>query len=229
MSKNIQIIPSILATSEEQYSQDLSKLEKSESLQGNWVHIDFADNIFVRNRTIDPEIVQKFPTNLRKEAHLMIHHPGPSLGRYIQQGFERIILHVESDNNSGHDDLLDNLHYIEDSLMESGLAIKFNTSTERLIPYLKAIDVVIIMSIEPGFQGQPFIKESLDKIKQVVELRNKHNPHVRIGVDGSVKDSNIREIANAGADFVIVGSYLLQGDIDENLEKLWEVLRLRSG
>lgn len=211
----IQIIPAVLANSEEQYQKDISKLESSPSLQEGWVHIDFADNKFVQNKTIEPEVIQKFPTNFRKEAHLMVAHPKDWIDQLIKGGFERIIFHIESEDN-----LLEVIEDIKNKGLEVGLAINQETPVEKLGQYVGKIDVVLVMTIVAGFQGQSFIPSMLDKVKKI----KSQNWSPRVGVDGAVKDSNIKEIMNAGTDFVTVGSYFLKGDIEENLEALWEAI-----
>lgn len=224
----MQIIPAVLATSEQQYREDINKLVLSKSFSEGWVHIDLADNKFVQNQTIDPEIIQKFPTNLRKEAHLMMKHPMQTIYKLINLQFNRVIIHIESDNmRSGPVDYIrDELWDLEEAQIESGLAIKPGTSLSWLEPYFNEVDVVLIMSIEPGFQGQPFIDDSLGKVKQLVKMRSNGNYQFKIGVDGGVKDKNVKQIADAGADYLVVGSYLFQGDgdIDKNLEKLRKAL-----
>lgn len=209
----IQIIPAVLATSEQEYQADIKKLSLSRSLSEGWVHIDFADNIFVQNLTIESEIIQKFPTKLRKEAHLMVSHPKEWTDKLLEAGFERIIFHIESEDN-----IEETIAYIKSKGLEVGLAINNETTIEKLQPFVGIIDIILVMAIVPGFQGQPFIPEALDKVKAI---KSKNWP-VKIGVDGHVRDENAKEIVKSGVDFMIVGSYLLQGDPDENLEALWE-------
>lgn len=211
----VQIIPAVLATTEEKYQSDINKLNSSPSLSGSFVHIDFADNEFVQNITIDPGIIQKYPNNFRKEAHLMVVHPKDWIDQLKAAGFERIIFHLESE-----DDILLVIENIRSKGLEVGLAINKETALERLEPFVDKIDVVLVMSIIPGFQGQPFIPQTLDKVRQI----KSNNWPVKVGVDGAVRDSNIKEIVESGVDFVTVGSYLLKGDVEENLEILWEVL-----
>lgn len=207
----VQIIPAILSTTEEDFVRDISRYQKS-SLNGGWVHIDLADNIFVQNGTIRPSVTAKYPTNLHKEAHLMVSRPLEWVDELFESGFKRIILHIESE------DAAKCIETAKEKGLQVGLAIKNETSLDKLEPFTDKIDAVLVMGVVPGFQGQQFIPASLDKIRQ---LKSK-DLKARIGVDGSVKDDNIKEIVEAGADFVIVGSYLLKGDIDENLENLWE-------
>lgn len=211
----VQIIPAVLATTEEKYQSDINKLNSSPSLSEGFVHIDFADNEFVQNQTISPEVIQKFPTNLRKEAHLMVVHPKDWIDQLKAVGFERIIFHLESE-----DDILLVIENIRSKGLEVGLAINKETALEKLEPFVEKIDLVLVMSIIPGFQGQPFIPQTLDKVRQI----KSNNWPVKVGVDGAVRNSNIKEIVESGVDFITVGSYLLKGDVEENLEMLWEVL-----
>ncbi len=212
----VQITPAILSTSEEDYSRDHSRYEQSELLKGGWVHIDFMDNIFVPNKSIGPLMTTKYHTDLRKEAHLMVQHPMKWFADLIEAGFERIIFHIEA-----ADDIEECLEYIKSRGLQVGLAINHETPIESLSTFVFKIDMVLVMSIEPGFQGQPFIIGCLDKIRQI---KSKNWP-VKLAVDGAVNDQNARVIVEAGADDLIVGSFLLTGDIDDNLEKIWAALR----
>jgi ribulose-phosphate 3-epimerase len=209
----IQIIPAILATSEQQYKNDLAKLESADELHDGWIHIDFADNKFVQNKTIEPEIVKKFPTNFHKEAHLMVAHPSKWIDKLIEAGFERIIFHAESE-----DDAKDVTETVKSRNLEVGVAINPQTPVASIESLLNKLDVVLVMTVMPGFQGGTFVPKSLNKIHQIQTIY----PEVKVGVDGGIKDSNIKEVANAGVDYVTMGSYLLKGDIEENLEILWE-------
>ena len=211
----MQIIPAILATSEEQYQKDITKLNNSPSLTEGWVHIDFADNKFVQNQTIEPEIIKKSPTNLRKEAHLMVAHPKEWIEKLANADFERVIFHIECE-----DDVEEVIDLAKEQGLEVGLAIKFETPIEKLELFVPKIDTILVMSVVPGFQGQSFIAKSLDKIK---ELKSK-GWQTKIGIDGAVKSSNIKEIIGTGVDMVTIGSYLLEGDLEENLENLWEII-----
>lgn len=212
----VQIIPAILSTSENEYIRDISRIRRSEFLKTGWVHIDFADNKFVQNQTINPQVIQNFPDNLQKEAHLMVDHPKEWVDKLADAGFKRIIFHIEC-----NDSIEEVISYIKSKGLEVGLALNNNTPIEKLEPFVSTINIVLIMTIVAGFQGQPFIPKALNKVR---EIKSKDWP-VKVGVDGAVKESNIKEIADAGVDFVTVGSYLLTGDLDENLENLWEAAK----
>lgn len=209
----VQIIPAILATSEDQYKQDLQKLSSCEALSDGWVHIDFADNKFVQNQTVGVDTIQKFPTNFHKEAHLMVSNPKQWIEKLATAGFERIIFHIECEDN-----INEVIDLIKAKGLEVGLAIKIDTALEKLEEFIDKIDMVLVMSIVSGFQGQPFIPEALNRLKEI-KMKG-----IRVGPDGAVNNNDIKEITETGADFVIVGSYLLKGDTDENMENLWEAI-----
>lgn len=212
----IQVLPAILDKTPEDFKRHADQLNHSDLFKDGWVHIDFADNKFVPNGAIGPEEVAKYPLNLNKEAHLMVTRPLEWIDKLRKVGFKRVVFHFESD-----DDPVNVVNKIKEEGMEAGIALKMETPIEKLEPFKDKIDLVLIMSIVPGFQGQPFLPKALERIKS---LKEKGWP-IRISVDGSVRDTNAKQIAEAGADQLSVGSFLLTGDINENMEKLWEALK----
>lgn len=209
----VQIIPAILSKTEEDFEKDINKIKNSTALKDGWVHIDFMDNKFVQNKTIKPEVVSKFPADFMKEAHLMVDNPKEWIQKLIDVGFERVIFHLECKDN-----IDETIEYIKSKGLEVGIALKNETELGKGEPFIEKIDILLLVGVKPGLQGQPFIEESVTKLRDV----KSKGWAVRVGIDGGVKNDNIKEITLAGADFVIVGSYLLKGDIDENLEKLWK-------
>lgn len=213
----VQIIPAILSITEADYHRDISRYKATKSFQDGWIHIDFMDNVFVPNKSIDASSTAKYSTPLHKEAHLMVAHPKEWVDDLIKANYERVIFHIEIEDDK--DECID---YIKSKGVEAGLAINNATSLEELKPFLGKVDLVLVMGVVPGFQGQPFIPESLDRIKELARLRSEGNYNFKIGIDGAVRDTNVKAIHESGVDFITVGSYLLKGDIDENLENLWE-------
>jgi ribulose-phosphate 3-epimerase len=211
----IQIVPAILDKTSDEFRTHIEQLKNSHSFQEGWVHIDFADNDFVPNITLGVEEVSSIETHLKKEAHLMVSHPLDWIGKLKDAGFERVVFHFESE-----DPVAEVIESIKKSGMEVGIAVKPETDINELEPYKNKIDQVLVMGIVPGFQGQPFIPETLDKIKN---LKSRNWP-VKISTDGSVRDNNARDLVQSGVDQLVVGSFLLKGYIDENVEKLWEVI-----
>lgn len=212
----IQIIPAILSTTESDFGSDIKRCNDSGLLQSGWVHIDFMDNLFVPNQSITPEATGKYETKLTKEAHLMVKNPLDWLNQTADAGFKRIFIHIEAEQ------LAVCLDKIKENRLEVGMVLNPETPIEKLVPFLDKLDRVLLMGIHPGFQGQELLPQVIEKIKQTSHLRAKNNNTFKIGVDGGVRDENSKELILAGADFLVSGSFLLKGDIDANLEKIWE-------
>jgi len=212
----VQIIPAILDKTPEDFKNHIEQLKHAASFQEGWVHIDFADNEFVQNKTIGIDTVVQNPIALDKEAHLMVTHPLQWIDKLKDAGFKRVIFHFES-----KDDILACIRRIKELEMEVGIALNIDTPVTKLKPFKDKIDLVLIMAVVAGFQGQPFQTEALDKIKALKKL----SWSVRIAVDGAVRDTNAKQIIEAGVDQLTIGSYFLKGDIDENLENLWEAIK----
>lgn len=220
----ILIVPAILDKTPQDYAQHINELKNSVSFQKGWVHIDFADNKFVPNETIGPIVIGQYPIELKKEAHLMVSRPLDWIDGLKKAGFKRVVFHFESE-----DDPQKVIEEIKNAGMEAGIAINPETPIEKLVPFKDKIDQILVMGIVPGFQGQPFIP---DTIKRIKDIKSKKWP-VKLSIDGAVSDSNARDLIEAGVDQLVIGSFLLQskndsslkGDIDENVEKIWEVIK----
>jgi ribulose-phosphate 3-epimerase len=212
----IQIIPAILATSEDQYSEEMSLIKASPSLQEGWIQIDFMDNKFVQNQSIKPDVLEKYPTDLKIEAHLMVAQPENWIDDLVKQKVSRIVFPLE-----GVEGIYEKLTHIRQHNIEVGISLNPETSPRDLEDYIGNIDCALVMTVTPGFQGQEFLSETLSKIAMLKELR----PDLRVGVDGGVSVENIEQVVKAGADYVVIGSHLLKGDIEENMEVLWEKLQ----
>ncbi len=179
------------------------------------MHIDFADGKFVENKTLDPESIKKYPLNLKKEAHLMVARPLAWITKLKDAGFDRVIFHFESE-----DSVSEVIKTIKNADMEVGIALNADTKIDELESIKNRVDQVLVMGIVPGFQGQPFIPATIDKIK---DLKSKNWP-IKISTDGAVRDDNAKDLVEAGVDQLVSGSFLLKGDIDEQVEKLWEAI-----
>ena len=206
------IIPAILSQTIEDFQEDLRKLLNSKKLSRGWVHVDFMDNQLVPNQSILPEdLVGVNFGNLKKEAHLMVKNPETWIKKLLDLGFERIIIHMESQGN-----IAAYLKLIKNAGAKAVLAINPETSIEKFNEFVLSADGVMVMGVHPGFQGQSFVPETIDKISKI----KSQNWPVKIEVDGAVKDTNAKQILQAGADTLISGSYLIKGDPDQNLANL---------
>jgi ribulose-phosphate 3-epimerase len=214
----VQIIPAILATSEEEYKIQLQKIEGSNLFESGWVHIDLMDNIFVQNRSIWYEELRKYPSKLKKEAHLMVQSPTGYITRLSLLRFDRIVFHSEVGNVEHV------INQIKPRHMEVGIALNPETPVSKVESILKDIDVLLIMSVHPGRQGQEFMPAVSEKVKEASHYRLKNNLSFKIEVDGGINKDNVKAMKDAGADCLVIGSHLLKGNIGENLELIWEEL-----
>ncbi len=217
MNDDIEIIPAILQTTEDGFESKVNHLNGYTDLFQGWVQIDIADGIFVKNFTIDVKVIQKYPLNFKKEVHLMVEDPSKYIDDLILSGVQRAVIHIESKNVSQA------LDRILNSGIRVGLSLNPQTPVALVTPFIDKIDVLQIMSVYPGFQGTKFLSGTLDKIQEAEKLSNNN---FRVSVDGGIDDTNIKEIVNAGADNLIIGSYLNE-NVEEHLEKIWEILYRR--
>jgi ribulose-phosphate 3-epimerase len=213
----VQIIPAVLAPTEEVYKYQNSKIAASPSFQEGWIQIDLMDNKFVPNKSIEPEVVVKYPTNLKKEFQLMVVDPSKWVKRLVNLGALRIIAPVEVDKA----EIDQFLQEVKKYKIASGLSVNPDTAIESIEPYVGTIDYALVMGVTPGFQGQAFQEVALEKIKAI----RKKGWQIKIGVDGGVKVDNAKKLVDAGVDYLAIGSGLLKGDIDENLELIWEAIQ----
>jgi len=190
-----QIIPAILA-------QELDDLkDKLASVDGatEWVHVDIMDGEFVDNYTIDVSDLLSVKHASKVSAHLMVKDPERYFQKCKDAGVARVIFHYESTDR--HSDLLQKISELG---MKKGIALSPNTPIDVVRDYLHRLDVILLLSVEPGYGGQAFIETTLDKIKDLRKI----SPVVAIGVDGGIKEENIKEINDAGATLFMINSAL---------------------
>ena len=199
MNKRI-ISPSLLSADFSNLKQEIDIVLKSGA---NRLHLDVMDGHFVPNFTFGPFIVKAIRklTTAHLETHLMISNPHNYLQDFIDAGSDTLIFHYEASTDIDRD-----ISIIKDNKIFAGIAINPNSDIEDIKKYLKDIDYVLIMSVNPGFGGQGFIESSLDKIKSLSKLSQDYG--FTIGVDGGVNLKTIDSVYEAGADITIVGSAL---------------------
>lgn len=192
------LVPAILTREPSEVKEQFSFLESFPQITD--VQIDFADGKFVPNKTVLPKELEMFDSKFRVEAHMMVFQPQNYLHDLEGLEIDSVIIHYESSRDHGRlESVLSNIKSLG---MKCGLAINPNTEIGVFDMFIEQIDVAVIMSVNPGFQGQAFISETLDRIKA---LRQKH-PDAIIEVDGGVKLENVGEVIGAEADRIVVGS-----------------------
>lgn len=183
--------------------EDLRKLNVTDV---DYIHVDVMDGRFVRNRTLSFSEMKEIHryTNKRLDVHLMVKKPIKYIHDYATLNTEFITIHVETKNIDKALDLL------EEYGIKKGLSIKPGTSLETLIPYLDRIDLILVMSVEPGRGGQPFIEGTVDRVKELRKLLDEHKSKALISVDGGINDSVSKELKDV--DILVSGSYVISSD-----------------
>ena len=208
------IAPSILACDFLNLKNEINKLNNSKA---KWIHFDLMDGHFVPNISFGPDIFKYFKNNshLFMDVHIMVSNPKFVSKLFIDENADLITFHYEALDN--HEQIYDLINYIKSYNVKVGISIKPKTNVEVLDPFLNIIDLVLIMSVEPGFGGQKFIPQVLDKVKYL----NNKDENFLIQIDGGIDDSNKDLAYQAGVDVLVAGSYLFkQNDFNKAVESL---------
>lgn len=179
-------------------------------VENNWIHFDVMDGEFVENKTFSYEVVEEISgyCPFFKDVHLMTYNPEKYLKEYKNSGTDQITFHYESVRKDKIKEIIDEIKKLD---MKVGLSIKPSTNVDDIKEYLNYLDLVLVMSVEPGKGGQKFMGSSLEKIKWLNKNREKN--HYLIAVDGGINNETCRLVKEAGADVVVVGTYLTKEKI----------------
>ena len=215
--KKIQISPSILSADFSQLGSEIKKLEQGGA---DLIHVDVMDGHFVPNLTIGPPVIK----NLRKytkipfDVHLMISPVHQYIENYANAGADIITIHPEATKN-----LKESISLIQKFGKKVGVSLNPKTEIKTLIDEIDNIDLVLVMSVNPGFGGQKFMPEVLNKIKELKKIKDKNRYHFDIEVDGGINFNNSKIVLEAGADILVSGTTVFkenEGNIKTNIEKL---------
>ena len=196
----IKIAPSILSADFCDLHNEVKRIETAD-----WVHVDVMDGAFVSNITIGVPVVKSLRahTDMFLDTHLMIEKPVRYIDAFAKAGADLLSIHLESDMPPG---IKDALHAMEVNGVKKGIALRPITSPEAILPYLEQLDLVLVMTVEPGFGGQAFMDSQLATIRRVRELIDKYNPSCDLEVDGGVNSSTAKLVVDAGANVLVAGS-----------------------
>ena len=213
----IKLAPSILSADFARLLEDVKKVEKAGC---EYLHIDVMDGHFVPNITLGPAIVKSLrkDVNMVFDAHLMIENPDNYIKEFADAGCDIIVVHQEACTH-----LHRTIQNIKSHGIKAGVALNPATPIETIKYVLEDVDMVLLMSVNPGFGGQSYIPVVTKKIKELRALIDEMGLDIDIEVDGGVKPSNISEVVNAGANVIVAGSAIFNaGDIDEAVKSLRE-------
>ncbi len=209
----IKIAPSLLSANSSAFGDEVYQLEQAGA---DLIHFDVMDGHFVPNITFGPKILKdlKKHSKLPFDVHLMVSDPLRFIPWYAEAGADIITFHLESMPNP-----IEAITLIKNHGLQAGISIKPHTPVSSLEPYFQDVNLILIMSVEPGFGGQTFIPESIDKIWQTKQLIN--NKDILIEIDGGITSHNAENCKNAGADILVAGTAVFQnGTYYNNIQAL---------
>ena len=199
----MKIAPSILSADFKALENSINKVNKASVL-----HIDVMDGIFVPNISFGQGIQKQIRSSFKNmifDTHLMIIDPIKYIKDFVDAGSDYITFHIEAKS-----DINQTIDLIHSYNKKAGISIKPNTNWEDLKPYLNKIDLILVMSVEPGFGGQSFMPNSIEKIKCLYDYKKEHNLNYLISVDGGIKNETYKFVKDAGCDLAVMGSYLFK-------------------
>ncbi len=214
---NIKISPSILSADFSKLGSEIQDLEKAKA---DLIHIDVMDGHFVPNITIGPEVISKLRkyTSLPFDVHLMISPVDNFIKDFAEAGADIITIHPEATN-----DLVNSIKKIKSYNKKAGVSLNPETSVEKALTVLNLIDLVLIMSVNPGFGGQKFIKETLEKVKILKKEIDSKNLKTQIEIDGGINFENAKIAKEAGVNIIVSGTTIFKengGDLKKNIQLL---------
>lgn len=218
----VELAPSILSCDFSNLENDINQTKETQLKN---LHIDVMDGIFVPNISFGFKVI----SDIRKkcdyffDTHAMIEEPIRYIEDFKKAGVDRLTIHYEACEN-----LDETIEKIKKNNMEVGLTFKPATDINLVIPYLEKIDLLLIMSVEPGFGGQSFMEDSIEKIEFFRDYIDKNNLDVLLEVDGGIKTTNVEKVIDAGCDIIVSGSDVFGKDIKSQINKYYEIFKQKS-
>jgi ribulose-phosphate 3-epimerase len=211
--------PSILSADFTILGDELKTIDEAGS---EYIHIDVMDGIFVPSISYGMPVIKSIRKATKKvfDVHLMITEPERYINEFVESGADIITFHVEATKDPGK--VIDMIH---EKGLKAGISVKPKTPLEAIEPYLEKIDMLLIMSVEPGFGGQAYIEGSTEKIRAAREMVKAHGLNTDIQVDGGINLQNLPEVLEAGANIIVAGSSVFKGDVAGNVKAFLDIMK----
>lgn len=210
--------PSILSADFTKLGEEIETIDNAGA---EYIHVDVMDGMFVPSISYGMPVIKSIRKSTGKvfDVHLMISEPIRYIADFAASGADMITVHVEACS-----DVVATIEKIREYKLKVGITLNPDTPVSAIKPYLNRVDMVLIMSVNPGFGGQKFITSSVDKIKEVKRLRDELNLSYDIEVDGGIDIDNLATVLEAGANVIVAGSAIFRGDAAENVKKFKSIM-----
>lgn len=215
--KELVIAPSILSLDYSRVDEQLKELDKSNA---KWMHFDVMDGHFVPNLTFGPDLLKGFKkaVDMVMDVHIMVSDPMFFADVFAKAGADIITFHLEAMENI--EETVKLCRHIRSMGVMAGVSIKPKTPVDELLPYLEEMDLVLIMSVEPGFGGQSFMEDMLEKVRTLRSVIEERKLDTRIEIDGGINAETGKKAVAAGCDALVAGSYVFKQDIIQAVDSL---------